>query len=167
MELINALGINAKLLIVQAVGFLILLFILKKFLFSRILAVIRARTEEVRGTLEKTEMDRDTAERLRIAYENRLADAKEEANRKIQDAVKEANNIADGIVKKAHDEVIEIKSKARTDIELSRKMALVDVRNQVVSLTLLASSRLIEQSISEDTARRLVNNVINEVGGLS
>lgn len=167
MELINALGINSKLLIIQAVGFLILLFILKRFLFGRILSLIRARTEEIRGTFEESERDREEAKRLRIDYENKILEAKEEANKRIQDAVKEGNNIVNGIIKKGHEDAAKIKAKAEVDIEIARKNALADIRNQVVTLTLLTSSMLIKQAINEETAQKLVDNVISEVGGLS
>lgn len=167
MELIDSLGINAKLLIVQGVGFLILLFVLKKFLFSRILNVIKTRADEVKETYDKTEKDRREAERLKIAYQERLREANKEADRKIQEAVKEARGISDDIIRKSNENAAEIKTKAQTEIEFARRQALADVREYVVNLTILSSSRLIEQSVSEDTAKRLVNNVINEAGGLA
>lgn len=167
MELLNALGINFKLLIVQATGFLILLFILKKFLFGRILAMINARTKEVKDTYEKTESDRKDAEENKIIYQKRLKEASAEADRKIQEAVKEARVIAEDIIRKANDNAVEIKAKAEAEIEFSRKQALSGVRDQVVDLTILSSSRLIEQSVSADTAKRLVDDVITEVGGLN
>lgn len=167
MELIDSLGINAKLLIVQGVGFLILLFVLKKFLFSRILNVVKTRADEVKETYDKTEKDRREAERLKIAYQERLREANKEADRKIQEAVKEARGISDEIIRKSNENAAEIKTKAQTEIEFARRQALADVREYVVNLTILSSSRLIEQSVSEDTAKRLVNNVINEAGGLA
>lgn len=167
MELLDALGINFKLLIIQATGFILLLFILKKYLFGRIMGIIRARTEEVHATYEKTEKDRNEAERLKATYQTRLSEAAAEADRKVQDAVKEAKAISNDIINKSNEKALEIKSKAEMDIEFARKQALTNVREQVVNLTLLASSRLIAQSVNEETAKRLVDDVINEVGGLS
>ncbi|MGR3317964.1 MAG: F0F1 ATP synthase subunit B [Candidatus Anammoxibacter sp.] len=167
MELLNALGINFKLLIIQATGFLMLLFILKKFLFGRIMKIIKARTDEVKETYAKTEKDRDDAEKLKMSYQKRLTESNAEADTKIQDAVKEAKFISDDIINKSNDKANEIKSKAQADIEYERKQALESVREQVVNLTILASAKLIEQSINEDTAKKLVDEVVNEVGGLS
>ena len=167
MELLDALGINFKLLIIQAAGFLILLFILKKFLFGRILALIKARTEDIQNTYDKTDKDREEAEKLRIAYQSKLQEAKAEADRKIQDAVKEAKEVSDGIINKSNEKAAEIKSKAEIDIEFTKKQALASVRDHVVNLTILSTSRLIEQSVNEETAKKLVDNVVNEVGGLT
>ena len=167
MELIEALGINAKLLIVQGVGFLILLFVLKKFLFGRILDLIHARSEEVKSTYDKTDRDRQEAEKLKLSYEQKLKDANIESGRRIEEAVKEAKSLSDEIVKKSNKAADEVKLKAEREIELSRKQALAGVRDQVVNLTMFASSKLIEQSVEESTAKKLVDEVIVEVGGIS
>lgn len=167
MGLLDALGINFKLLIIQATGFILLLFILKKFLFGRIMGIIRARTEEVQATYEKTEKDRDEAEKLKTSYQARLSEANAEADRKVQDAVREAKVISNDIINESNEKASEIKSKAEMDIEFARKQALANVREQVVNLTLLTSSKLIAQSVNEETAKRLVDEVINEVGGLA
>lgn len=53
MDILNTLGINFKSIIIQGVGFLILLFVLKKFLFGKISAMIKARADEVKNTYEK------------------------------------------------------------------------------------------------------------------
>lgn len=167
MELIESLGINAKLLIIQGVGFLVLLFVLKKYLFGRILDAIKARTDEVKETYDKSEKDREEAEKCKIEYQKKLKEAGIEADRKIQEAIKEAKSVADDIVQKSNESAADIKAKAQNEIEYARKQALADVRNQVVNLTILSSSKLIEQSVNDDTARKLVDDVINDVGGLN
>ena len=128
MELLDALGINFKLLIIQATGFILLLFILKKYLFGRIMGIIRARTEEVQSTYEKSEKDRDEAEKLKASYQARLSEANVEADRKVQDAVREAKAISNDIINKSNEKASEIKSKAEMYIEFSRKQALANVR---------------------------------------
>ena len=167
MELLDALGINFKLLIIQATGFILLLFILKKYLFGRIMGIIRARTEEVQSTYEKSEKDRDEAEKLKASYQARLSEANVEADRKVQDAVREAKAISNDIINKSNEKASEIKSKAEMDIEFARKQALANVREQVVNLAMLTSSKLIAQSVNEETAKILVDEVITEVGGLA
>ena len=49
MDILDSLGVNFKAIIVQAVGFLILLFILKKYLFGRISAMLKERSEGVKN----------------------------------------------------------------------------------------------------------------------
>ena len=166
MDILNSLGVNIKAIIIQAVGFLILLFILKKYLFGKISAMINERSEGVKKVYTKIENDKAEAERLKIEYQRKLSDAEAEAVKRIQDAVNEGSRISEEIVKRAKEEIELMKGKAKEGIDQERKKALAEIRNQVVTLSLLASSRLIRQSISAQTAEKLVDDFIEEIGEL-
>ncbi|MCF6155842.1 MAG: F0F1 ATP synthase subunit B [Candidatus Brocadia sp.] len=167
LDILNTLGINFKSIIIQGVGFLILLFILKKFLFGKISAMIKARADEVKNTYDKTEKDRAEAERLMLEYQKKLTETEAEVARRVQEAINEGNRISEEIVKRAKEEVELIRAKAQEGIEQERKKALTEIRNQVVTLSVLASSRIIKQSISQKTAEKLVDDFIEEIGELS
>ena len=167
MDILDSLGVNIKAIIIQAVGFLILLFILKKYLFGKISAMINERSEGVKKVYTKIENDKAEAERLKIEYQRKLSDAEAEAVKRIQDAVNEGSRISEEIVKRAKEEIELMKVKAKEGIDQERKKALAEIRNQVVTLSLLASSRLIRQSISSQTAEKLVDDFIEEIGELS
>ena len=167
MDILDSLGVNFKAIIIQAVGFLILLFILKKYLFGRISAMLKERSEGVKNEYTKIENDKVEAERLRIEYQRKLSDAETEAVKRIQEAVNEGSRVSEEIIKRAKEEIEWMKVKAQEGIDQERKKALAEIRNQVVTLSLLASSRLIRQSISVQTAEKLVDDFIEEIGELS
>ena len=166
-NLLEALGVNFKMVLIQAVGFIFLLLLLKKFLFGKIKDMIKARSDEVKDTYKKSEDDRSEAERLKGEYQRKVIQAEEEAEGKIQAAVVKAKEISDEIVKEAHDTATSDRAKAQQGIEVERKKALAEVRNQVIDLTILSSSRLIQQTMQRNTAEKLVDDVIKEVGKLS
>ena len=166
MDILNSLGVNIKAIIIQAVGFLILLFILKKYLFGKISAMLNERSEGVKKVYTKVENDRAEAERLKIEYHKKISEAETEAVRRIQEAVNEGSRISEEIIKRAKEEIELMKVKAKEGIDQERKKALAEIRNQVVTLSLLASSRLIRQSISSQTAEKLVDDFIEEIGEL-
>ena len=166
MDILDSLGVNIKAIIIQAVGFLILLFILKKYLFGKISAMINERSEGVKKVYTKIENDKAEAERLKIEYHKKISEAEAEAVRRIQEAVNEGSRISEEIIKRAKDEIELMKGKAKEGIDQERKKALAEIRNQVVTLSLLASSRLIRQSISSQTAEKLVDDFIEEIGEL-
>jgi F-type H+-transporting ATPase subunit b len=166
-NLLNALGVNFKMVIIQAVGFIFLLLLLKKFLFGKIKDMIKARSDEIKETYRKSDEDRAEAGKLKEDYQKKVLEAEREAEEKIQAAVVNAKELSDGIVSKSHKDAEEIMSKAQLNIDLERKKALAEVRNQVVDLTVYASARLIQQSMDHGTAERLVDDVISEVEKLS
>ncbi|MBU6392734.1 MAG: F0F1 ATP synthase subunit B, partial [Planctomycetes bacterium] len=148
-------------------GFLILLFVLKKYLFGKISAVIKERAEGVKSTYAKIENDRAEAERLKSEYQRKLSESEIEAAKRIQDAVIEGERISEGIIQRAKEEVELMRVKAQESIDQERKKALADIRNQVVTLSILASSKIIQQSITPKTAEKLVDDFIEEIGELS
>jgi len=166
-NLLEALGVNFKMVIIQAAGFLLLLFLLKKFLFGKIKDVIKARADEIKDTYKKSEDDRSEAERLKVEYQQKAVKADEEAEAKIQVAVSKAKDISDEMMKDTRQAVADEKARAQLNIEIERKKALAEVRNQVVDLTILSTSKLIKQSTKRETAEKLVDDVITGVGNLS
>jgi len=167
LDIFKTLGINIKPIIIQGVGFLILLFVLKKYLFGKISTVIKERAEGVKSTYAKIENDRAEAERLKSEYQRKLSASEIEAAKRIQDAVIEGERISEGIIQRAKEEVGLMRVKAQESIDQERKKALADIRNQVVTLSILASSKIIQQSITPKTAEKLVDDVIEEIGELS
>ena len=166
-NLLEALGVNFKMVLIQAVGFIFLLLLLKKFLFGKIKDMIKARTDEVKDTYKKSEDDRAEAERLKGEYQRKVIQAEEEAEGKIQAAVVKAKEIGDEIVQEAHQTAEDDRAKAQMGIDIERKKALAEVRNQVIELTILSSSRLIQQTMQRNTAEKLVDDVIKGVGKMS
>lgn len=166
-NLLEALGVNFKMVLIQAVGFIFLLLLLKKFLFGRIKDMLKARADEIKDTYKKSDDAKSEAERLKGEYQRKVIQAEEEAEGKIQAAVVKAKEISDEIVKEAHETAANDRAKAQQGIEIERKKALAEVRNQVIDLTILSSSRLIQQSMQRKTAESLVDEVIREVGKLS
>ncbi len=167
MEFLNALGFNFKMVFMQAVGFLILLFLLKKFLFGKIKDMIKARSDEIKDTYKKSDDDRAEAGKLKGEYETRMQKADEEAEEKIQAAVVTAKDLSDSIVQKSQKDAADNMAKAQLGIDLERKRALVEVRNQVVELTMVATTKLVQKSINKEKAEKLVDEVISGVGKLS
>ncbi len=166
-NLLDALGVDFKMVFIQAVGFLMLLVLMKKFLFGKIKDVIKSRADEIKGTYKKSEDDRSEAERLKVEYQQKAVKADEEAEAKIQVAVTKAKDVSDEMMKDTRQAIADEKTRAQLNIDIERKKALAEIRNQVIDLTIVSTSRLIKQTTSRDTAEKLVDDVIKGVGKLS
>ena len=149
------------------ISFIILMVILYKYALPSITEILDARQEKIKGDIDQAEKLRGDAERLKGEYQRNVIKAEEEAEGKIQAAVVKAKEISDGIVKESHQAAADNRAKAQLGIDIEKKKALVEIRNQVVDLTILSSSRLIQQSIQRGTAEKLVDDVIKGVGKLS
>ncbi|MFQ5862563.1 MAG: F0F1 ATP synthase subunit B [Candidatus Brocadiales bacterium] len=166
MEFLRALHVDFKLVLIQAAGFLIVLYLLKRVLFDRLLAFIKARREEVQETYDKSEQYHKEAANLKAEYQKKVAEAEEEAEEKLTAAVREAKALSTEIIEKSRQDAEAVKLKAEETLELERKKAATEIRNQVVSLSMLATYKLVKQSISRDKAEKLVDEFVRDVEGL-
>ncbi|OGE64324.1 ATP synthase F0 subunit B [Candidatus Daviesbacteria bacterium RIFCSPLOWO2_02_FULL_36_7] len=84
MEILNQFGVNPILLAAQVVNFVILLFILKRFLYKPLLKVLQERKQKIADSLKNAEK-----------IEKRLQETNEELEKTLGKALKEGQKIID------------------------------------------------------------------------
>jgi F-type H+-transporting ATPase subunit b len=166
-EALSALGVNIKIVIIQAIGFLILLWLMKKFLFGRIQGIMQKRREEVVEGYERNERVRQELEELKNNYEARLANIESEATQKMEQTVKEAQKLAQEILTTTRQQADEMRERAVYDFNQEKKKALTEIRDEVVNLSMELTTKMIQKSMDKKTAEKLVDDFIGEFGGLN
>lgn len=164
MEILHSLGIDPRLVFVQVFGFLILLWLLQKFLYKPVYGIIEERQQDIKNTYDQLDKDRAEMEATRRQYEERLAGIEAQAREQIQAAVKEAQELRAGIVSDAHKQAEALLEKARADSERERQRAFLEMRQQIADLAILAAGKVIGESLDAQRHRRLVDDFIASVG---
>ena len=70
----------------QLVNFFVLLFLLRKFLYSPIKEMLDKRAAQINGDLDDAEARREEAEELKAEYEQKLKNARSEAQKIVDNA---------------------------------------------------------------------------------
>jgi F-type H+-transporting ATPase subunit b len=167
MELLAPLGLNFKLVGIQLFGFIILFFLLKKFLWGRILDMLQQRGDEIRKAYEENEKMRDTANELKAEYEKRLQDAKKEAESIVQQSVEKAEKAGQEVIEKTRQEANIIKEKGLAEIEQEKSRVLSEIRTDVVELSMEIAKEIIEKTVDQKVAEELTDNAIKKISGVS
>lgn len=150
-------------LIFGSLAFLLVFAILAKYAFPRINEALKARTEKIRGDLEKAEETRREAEQQLSRYGEQLREARGEAGRIIEEARKTAESMRQDLLEKAEEESRQIVSRAQEEIRAERDRAFQELRSQVGELSVELASRVIGQSLDRDRQVRLVDDYIDEL----
>ncbi len=164
MGILEQLGIDPKLIVVNILGFLLLLWILKKFLYKPVMQMLADRQEEIRSTYEAAEREKSAMEDIRRDYEKRMAAVESEAHERIQAAVKEAQGIRDDIVSEARSKAESVLQRGEDELAREREKTIVALRQEVAELVISASSNLLERSMDDDAHRKLIGDFISTVG---
>jgi F-type H+-transporting ATPase subunit b len=164
LEIFEQLGIDPKLIVVNIVGFILLLAILKKFLYGPITQMLENRAEDIRSSYSDAEAEKAKMEELRADYERRLGDIESEARKRMQETVKEAQGIRDQLLNEARENADKIMARAEAEIGREREKVVEALRLEVVDLTIAAAGRLIDKSLDAPGHRKLVDEFIQNVG---
>jgi|GEM_PF-635011 len=165
--LLDSLGINLKVLAVQIVAFLIIFWILKKLLFTRIAEYMKSRTSEIKASFDKIEKDNKEVERLSKEYKQKLENIEKDAYAKIQIAIKEGIVAKSKILSEAQENAQKILEKARSEIEIEKEKAILELRNIVSELSLKIAEKLIAASVNKNVQDNLVESILSDLEKVS
>ena len=155
-------NINAT-LIAQILNFLFLVFILAKFVYKPLLNVMEARKNKIASDLEAADTAKVEAEAVKAEYAAKLADARQEAQAIIENARKNAQAAHDKIRAETKAEQDQVVAAAKGAIELEKQKALADVRAQVISLSMLAASKIVEQKLGSEEDKKMAGEIVDSI----
>lgn len=161
---LHSLGIDKSGLAVQFIGFAILFLLARKYAFPPIFRIIDQRQADIKSTYDQLDADRARMEQTRLEYEKRLEGIEAEARERIQAAVKEAQALRDNLVGDAQKQAETILERGRSESERERQKAFLEMRQQMVSLAVMAAGKVVGESLDESRHAKLVNDFIASVG---
>jgi F-type H+-transporting ATPase subunit b len=159
---VEQLGINLNGLIAQLINFLVLYYLLSRFLFPRVTKMLDARAARIRESIERAEQVQRDAERMEQQFQERLAEARREGQGIVANANVIAQRIQAEAQEKAQREAEAFLLRAREQIRRETEQARLELRQQVASLVVLAASRVVERSLDERQHVDLIERVLSE-----
>lgn len=150
-------------LISQTINFFVLLYILNHFLFKPLGAVLQERRKSIGQIRISAEEEHRTALALKEVYEKHLANIEQEAYEIKQQAIHDANLQTAEIVLEAKIKAERIVEDGEMELFNERQAAWMQLREEVVHLTLVAAERVVEQSLNDEIHRRLIKDTIEQL----
>lgn len=151
-------------LLFQWGNLLILYLVIRKFLFGPIQRMIADRENEVREIYNTAEQTKQAALIMKEEYTRHLEGAKDKANEILKTANKNAALRSEEIIREAQNKAGAIAAKADLQIEMERKRALEEVKQDISDIVLLAASRVMEHELSSEEHEQLIDEFINHIG---
>ena len=153
-----------KSLIVQAINFLILLFILKRLLYKPFLAKMGERTQAIQKSLDEAQAARAEATRQQEENETRLRAAHAEAAAIRAQAMKDASEEQKRLVEAARAESQRLVESAKAQMDADVRRAREELRREVADLATAVAEKLVRRSLRDEDHRRIVAEAITKVG---
>jgi len=159
------LEIDWKLLLSQAITFLVMVGVVWKLSWKPLLQFIKDRQETVRQSLENAEKMRVAASKLEEDYQQRLLQVEQQTKDLIALAKLEGNRAKEEIVASTQKEIADMRKRAQEHLGLEREQIIRELREQVISLSMDLTTKIIEntslQGISEDRFKAMLDELDN------
>lgn len=142
-------------------GFLVLLFIVWKYVVPNFEKTFTERAEAIEGGIAKAEAAQAEATQALESYKSQLVEARTEANRIREEARSEGAQILAELKTKASSEAKRITDQAQVQIQADREAAMVSLRNEVGTLATELAGKIVGESLNDDErANRVVERFL-------
>ena len=151
--------------IVQICSTLILFFVIRHFAWGPMKEFLRKRQEIVSEELKRAETIKEEALALKSDFEVQMKEAKEEARKIVENSKNQAKIAHDQIIIDAQEEAKQKIAKAAVAIEQERKLSYAQLKEDIINITVSSTEKLLKKEVDEKVHADLFNDFVAEVGG--
>ncbi len=149
--------------ITQIIGFLITVWLLKRFAWKPLLHMMDERRQKIKDEFQKIDDEKIKAANLLKEYEDKLKMIEQERRQKIAEAVQEANLMASEIKAHAQEEAHGIVSRTAEQLERDVDKAKVQLKEDMVTITMSAVEKILHEKLDEKKERELIDKFISGI----
>ena len=165
MDLYQSLvTVNPVTLIAQICNLFIQLLVVKIFFLDKIKAILDQRREAADKQITDAETAKAEAMAIKATYEENMAQSKAKAEDLLANAQRTANARSEEIIGQAQLTAAQIKSKASADIEMEKKKAINDAKNEISGLAMAIAGKVVERELNAADQADLIDRFIEELG---
>jgi F-type H+-transporting ATPase subunit b len=148
---------------VELIAFLIVVFVLGKWVLPPIAKAMDQRQGTIRQALTDAEEAKRSAAEAEAEYKRVIGEARSEARAVVEEASKVAETMRAERREQAEAEYQRIVGSARAEIDAQTRRASEELRQQAADLAITVAERVIGEGIDEQTHRALIDRSIAEV----
>ena len=161
-DVFSALGIDVRLLILQIIAFLILVFLLGKFVYPWLMKQVDERQAGIEAAAKAANEAQASAAESKDQVEALLHEARTQAAEIVDTAKLEATQMVASSEEKARSSAEKIAAEARADIEKSIETAKRELHDETLELIALATEKVIHTKLDAKADAALIAAALKE-----
>ena len=156
--------VNPVTLIAQICNLFIQLLLVKIFFLDKIKAILDQRREAADMQIADAEAAKAEAAAIKETYEQNMREAKAKADDLLLSAQKTATLRSEEIISQAQAAAAQMKSKASSDIEMEKKKAINDAKDEISGLAMAIAGKVVERELNAADQAQLIDRFLDELG---
>lgn len=160
-------GLDAQLIfeiVLSMIAVFVLFLALSYILFDPVRDMLKKRQEMVQETKDTANREKEDALKLKAEYDAKIQNAEADAEEILSEARKRALKNERVIVDEAKEEAARIIASANVQIELEKKKAMDDLKQEVVAIAAMMAGKMVAVSMDEKTMDQLLEDTLKEMG---
>ncbi|WP_188126795.1 F0F1 ATP synthase subunit B [Actinoplanes lobatus] len=141
-------------MVVGAVAFAVLCFVLMKFVFPQMEKTFKARVDAIEGGIKRAETAQAEANQLLEQYKAQLSEARTEAARIRDEARADAEGIRQDVLTKAREESDRIIAAGNEQLTAQREAIVRELRSEVGTLAVDLASKIVGEALADEARTR-------------
>jgi F-type H+-transporting ATPase subunit b len=150
------------LLIWTSIVFVLLLFILTKFIWKPILSSVNEREKKISDSLELAEKTKAEMKELQAANENLLREARAERDKIVKEAHELAAKMVEDSKNNAKTESAKIIASAQQVIEMEKAAAISELKASVAAFSIEIAEKIVRTELSSDDKQKALASKLAE-----
>lgn len=157
---LSALGLDVKLFLFQFITFVIVLLILKKFVFTKLVATLEHRRETLEKSLDQAKETQQALKSAEAEAAKLLSSARSQADGLLSDASKQAQELMSEAEKKGSEKAERIVAEAKEQLSHERDALRHELRAELAELVIVATEKVINEKLDSNKDETLIKEAI-------
>ena len=158
------INLNVTVLI-QAINFLILIFLLSKFLFKPLTKFLADRSAGIEKSLAEAKAAHEAATKAQAEYQAQIRETQREIAAIREQGQREVEAERQRLIAASRAEAERLVAQAKAEIEAETKRAKASLREEAAGIAVAAAERLLGRIVTGDDQKRLAEQYVRELGG--
>ena len=128
------------------------------------LNLMETRKQSIVDALDNAEAVNRRADEKMANYDRKIAKLEAEGREIIKEAKIKAEEQANEIIEQANQRASQIMNRAEKEIEREREKAVLEMREQIAVLSLMAAEKIMERDVEVNGQDQIIEQVLEEAG---
>jgi len=157
-----SLGINLPLVVVFTVNFIVLLIMLRLFLYKPVIKVLDERTKRTREAMELAEATKKEYEQAKGEVQKQIEKGRQEAQAILTQAMQVGERLKEESRTEATKQAQVIIDRTRSELEAERDKIIGDLRREFVDISIAAAEKVIKETLDREKHRKLIEETLQQ-----
>lgn len=163
MEIFEIFGLNWILIVAQIVNFLVILYILKRFLYKPLFTVLEKRQQLAKEAVEKADESSKALEKAQAEEKEIIKKAQTTATQIITDAKEQSADMLKKAEEKAKKQTDKMIADAKTQIEQETQQAQAQLNKYVAKLSVDLLKKSLANVFTEKEQAEIIERAVKEM----